>query len=454
MLIKVKNLVLNKISSGHEQSVELKRNIAVSVLIKLLSLVVGIVYMPTILTFVDKSLLGIVMTIDSFVSWLYLADVGIGNGLKNKLTESIARDDSDRAKKLVSTAYLSLFSMLFVVFVIASIAASFINWNHFLKVDIDSKQLLWSVQFVLFALLFSFGIRLINTVYQAYQLAFLNAVSELTIKIVKLIAIFIAIRLTTASLLKFILIDHSIPIIVLMGFSLVWYNTRFKNIRPSLSHFCWGEVKNITSLGLKFFWLQIASKVLFTTDSVIIARLFTTADVAVYNIARHYYSQVWMIFSFIAVPLWAAYTKAYAKEDFDWIKRITKKILTVALVLSLLILVMFIFYQPIVRLWLRGKIEIPVGLSLIMALAQIVMLLTSPFSSLINGTAKVKLSLTLAPIVILLNVPLSILFAKPLGMGPAGVIFATLVCNGTSLIISSYQYYKIVYVRSNDIWNK
>jgi O-antigen/teichoic acid export membrane protein len=446
--------IRKKIFTGHEQSIELKKNIIISVGIKLLSLALGIVYMPTILTFIDKSLLGIVMTIDSLVTWLYLADIGIGNGLKNKLTEAIAKDNKIHARQLVSTAYISLFSVLIIVFIISAIIASFINWNSFLKVDIDPKQLLWSVQFVLFSFLFSFGVRLINNVIQAHQMSFLNSISQLIIKIVKLVAIFIAIRITSASLLKYVLIDHSIPLIVFIALSIILYKTKFKDFRPSFSQFKKKEIANITSLGFKFFWIQIAAMILFSTDNIIIVRLFTTGDVAVYNIIRHYYSQAFMIFTFISVPLWTAYTKAFAREDYVWIKRITWKISKITIYLSLLILVMFIFYQPVIKFWLRGKIEVPVLLSFIMALAQILQLLVSPFTNFQNGTGKIKLSLRLSPFIIFLNIPLSILFAKPLGMGISGVIFATCICQGLSLIISYIQYDKIINQKATGIWNE
>lgn len=443
-----------KINSGHEQSVELKKNIAVSVLIKLVSLVLGLFYMPTILSFVDKSLLGIVMTIDSFVSWLYLADIGIGNGLKNKLAEAIALNNMDRAKRMVSTAYIALSSIMFVVFLIAAVAASFVNWNSVLKVDVDSHQLLWSIQFILFALLSSFAIRLINSVFQAYQMSFLNSMTALVIKLVKLLAVLVAIQLTKANILKFVLIDHSVPIIVLLGFSFVLFNGKFKSIKPSIKDFDRAEINSITGLGIKFFWIQIASMILFSTDNAIIVRIFTAGDVTVYNMIRHYYSQIFIIMTFVSVPLWSAYTKAIALDDIEWIKRITKKILVISTYLSLIILVMFIVYQPVIKFWLRGKIQVPVSLSLVMALSQIAIIYTTPFNNFINGAGKLRLSMWLSPIVIILNIPMAVLFAKPLGMGVTGVIFATLICNVASLVVNAIQYYKIVYQNAPGIWNK
>jgi len=444
----------NKILSGHEQSVELKKNVVYSIGIKFLQMALGIIYLPVVLSFVDKSTLGIVMTITSVVSWLYLSDIGIGNGFKNKFNESISSGNVEKARSITSTAYISLFSILLLISIICIVAAGFINWNVILKVDTNPNKLLWGIRFAIFALLMTFGLRLINKIIQAHQLNYLNNILELIIKILKLFAIFIALHITTGSFLKYIVISQSIPIIVLTVFSIILFYSKFKYYRPSIKYFEFSEVKNITSLGFKFFFIQITAVILFSTDNIIITRLFSTADVTVYNVIRQYYMNIWTIFTFISVPLWPAYTKAYTKKDFKWIKRITKKILKISFILSGIILIMLLVYKPVIKIWLQGKIEVPLLLAIFMALAQIIMLITCPFSAFINATGKLKLSLRLAPIAAIVNIPLSILFAKPLGMGTAGVIFATCVCNGASMIISSIKYYKIVYKQEDSIWTQ
>ena len=194
--------------------------------------------------------------------------------------------------------------------------------------------------------------------------------------------------------------------------------------------------------------------VLFTTDNIIITRLFSTADVTVYNMARHYYSQAHTIFSFVSAPMWTAYTKAFVREDFAWIKSITKKLTKIGTALAVLIVIMYIFHKPVIRFWLRGKIELPILLAIFMGLSIMLQIFVAPFSLFINGTGKIKLSMILSPIVIVLNIPLSILFAKPLGMGIAGVIAGTAVCNFASLIVSFIQYHKIVNHKATGIWNQ
>lgn len=448
------DFIKSRTLSGHEQSVELKKNIVYAIGVKILALIVGLVYMPTVLSYVDKSLLGIVLTIDSIIHWLVITDMGIGMGLRNKFAGAVGLNQKEYARRLVSTAYFTFGALIIIIGIIGLGVSHFLDWNKILKLDHNSNELSLTVNFIFITFLITFWLKTINTLVNAHQRSYLNSFVELISKVSKLIVLMLAIRFTVPSLFRFAVIDHTLPILVLIVFSLLMFTTLLRDYRPSPSCFSRNEIRSITNLGFKFFWIQIAALILYATDNLIIARLFDVSEVTTYNIARHYYNQAYTIFTFVSIPLWSAYAKAFARQDYEWIKRITKKILTISATLCVLIMFMFMVSKPVIHFWLRGKVSVPTLLSLIMAMSIGTMLLTNPFVSFINGSGKIKLSLMLSPIIVVLNIPMSIFFAKYAGMGIAGVIFATLLCNIASLILSSIQYYKIVYRHSEGIWNK
>ena len=82
--------------------------------------------------------------------------------------------------------------------------------------------------------------------------------------------------------------------------------------------------RNLMSIGLVFFIIQIGAIVLFSTN-IIITQIFGPKDVTVFNVTFKLFSVVTMVFSIIVVPLWSAYTDAYARNDFDWIKSTLSK---------------------------------------------------------------------------------------------------------------------------------
>ena len=72
----------------------------------------------------------------------------------------------------------------------------------------------------------------------------------------------------------------------------------------------------------------------------------------------------------------------------------------------------------------------------------------------INGVGKVQLQTVGSIIGALFNIPLSYFFAKTCGLGPSGVILASLICIGYGPILAPIQFKKIINGNANGIWNK
>ena len=108
----------------------------------------------------------------------------------------------------------------------------------------------------------------------------------------------------------------------------------------------------------------------------------------------------------------------------------------------------------IYNLWVGNDIIIPNLLSLIMAFHVVSSMFLQLFSMYLNGAGKIKLQLILGISVAILNIPLSIVFAKYFKMGVSGVIMATFVCNLISLTFLPVQYKKLINQTAKGIWNE
>ena len=102
-------------SQGHERTLTAKKNIAISFVLKGVSIVIGFVFLPLTINYINPTNYGIWLTLSSIISWFAFFDVGLGNGLKNKLSESIAHGDLTKSRIYVSTTY-GLLTMLSVFF--------------------------------------------------------------------------------------------------------------------------------------------------------------------------------------------------------------------------------------------------------------------------------------------------------------------------------------------------
>ena len=78
------------------------------------NVLVGLLLVPLTLHFVSSETYGIWLALSSIVAWFSFFDIGINNGLKNRLTEALAHQDMVLAKKYVSTTY-ALMVLIFMV---------------------------------------------------------------------------------------------------------------------------------------------------------------------------------------------------------------------------------------------------------------------------------------------------------------------------------------------------
>ena len=82
------------------------------------SIAISLLLVPLTLSYLNEYEYGVWLTLSSVLSWIYILDIGLGNGLRNKLTEAIALDDLKLAKIYVSTTFYSLTFIVIVIYAV------------------------------------------------------------------------------------------------------------------------------------------------------------------------------------------------------------------------------------------------------------------------------------------------------------------------------------------------
>jgi O-antigen/teichoic acid export membrane protein len=443
------------LSEGGKRTTRAYKNIFYSFLIKGISIVSQFVMVPLTLNYLDKMQYGIWLTIASLVSWFSFFDIGIGNGLRNKLAESLAKKEFFLAKTHVSTAYFLVFGIFFVLIVLFWFINPYLNWASILNTPPAlGRELAKIVLFVFTIFCLRFVLVLIGNILYAYQQPALNNLMNPLGNILSLIVIYILTITTKSSLFLVAVTFSTIPLIVLLAFNIFFFAGRFRDISPGIRFINLKHSKDLLGLGLQFFIIQVASLVLFTSSNIILAQLFGPSEVTVYNIAFKYFTVISMIYGIIMTPFWSAFTEAYVKQDLDWIRITIKKMEYVAYGLIAVSLIMFVVAKPVYSFWIGNSVTIPTSMNLVLCLFVITSLLGSPYNTFINGTGKIRLQLYTAVISILITIPLAIVLGKNFHLGSTGVVLATLVTTLPTMILWRIQYKKILSGVATGIWNK
>lgn len=445
---------------GHERTVKAKKNIIASVFIKGLSIIVGFLIMRVNLNYLDETKYGIWVTLYAFIAWFAFFEIGLGDGLKNKLAEALANKKYKLAKIYVSTTYAILSIITAVIAIVFFIANYyFLDWTLLLGLEESSMSELTTLASILFGFFFlTFVIKLISVVLYADQRpAIANTFGPIG-NLFVLIIMYILTLTTEGSLIYLGWVLSVIPMIVLLMASIYFYSGEYKRIAPSYKYVKFSFAKGLLNLGVKFFLIQISALIMFQSSNFIIALYYGVKEVTPFNFAHKYFSIILMIFTIVVTPFWSAFTEAWTKKDIKWIQKTIKNLFRIWIGAVIVSIFLFLISDIFFEIWVGEEKMKTMVISTKLKLSLIIYFLLFTFGSVfnmfINGVGKLTIQMYSLLIGALMFVPISIFFIKYLHWGIESVVVASIIANFYSPFIAPIQYYKLIKNKANGIWNK
>jgi len=426
---------IQKIKSGDQDSSTVAINMIGNGICKPLSMIVSYIYVPIVMHYLGVEKYGVWATILSILSWISYFDIGIGNGLRNRLTEAIASQKQERGKKLVSSAYAMIAIIMIVAALVFIAVAQFINWHGVFgigEIDEDLTQVVCvSVAFVAT----NFVLSICKNVLYALQRATFVSVMELCTQLMNLCGVFIVSQFINGNLFAMACVYGVSMITVNAVASIITY-TRRKDVRPSIGKV---EVKTgmeLTSLGMQFFIIQICALVLFTTDNLIISRLYGAVDVTPYTSVNKLFNVISHAFTALLAPIWSSVTKAKTQNNFTWLNKLVNKLNILMVPFFCGAILLAIIFKPLAGWWLQMDLNYEHGLIALGAFYCILTMWCNTYAYIANGLELMKISMIVALVQAVVNIPLSLYFAQVWGMKNAGVLLGTVLSMFISAIIT------------------
>ncbi len=423
---------------GRTQKVN--RNISYSLIIKGFGILISLLLVPLTLDYLNPYEYGIWITLNSILTWINYFDIGLGNGLRNKLTEALAIKDYEMARTYLSTALVLLFIIALILYVLFLILSSFVSWYDILNVESSIHNLDAIVMIVMFCLCICFALRIIGTIFLSYQDTWVNDFLTFAGSFLSFVWIYILTCTSEGSLMKVAIAFSLSPVIVyIIAFPITFFKLH-KEIKPRLNAVKLKYATSLVGLGIQFFSLQLSGLVIFATSNFIISKLFSPAEVTPYNIAFKYCNLIVMGFSIIISPLWSAITDAYIRKDVKWIILNMNKMIKIWCLCSLTLLLMVLISQPIFHIWIGYDVLISYSLCLSLAIYSSIYMWSILFAAYSNGTGMLKIQMITMSVGAILFIPIAIFVAKYIGLiGIAYSMGTALLIPGIALAIE-YKY--------------
>lgn len=409
---------------------------------KAVNIVVALLSVPLLLNYLGNGNYGIWLTVFSFLGWVNILDIGVGNGLKIKLSKLIAVKDYECSNSYIATSYFIL--GIIVLFLAAILMIPVMYFEPSLYLDISSSSELEvqgmiaiSLCFIALNMYLSLYKAILFSLHKSYLVEFTQVVGQcLSLGVIffwgvgwdsKLI--FVAVTLT------------AIPCIVSMVATFFIF-FRSQNLTLSLRNVKLSLITDVISVGGRMLFIQLSLLVMLSTDNLIISNLLSSEDVVVYSVVNRYFLIFITLWYLLLGPMWPLFSDAYYNSDFKWIRTAFINIRKSYLMLSVLMTISVFLFDYIVDIWLDGKIVVQKSLVLAFFFFTLVRIFTELYSTYLNAISSLNLQMVLMGAGALFNVPLSIYFVVSLNLGLVGVIAATLVCFFPMAVLFPWSAYR------------
>ena len=415
---------------------------------KVISVITMLISVPLTLHYLGSERYGMWMTISSVVLMLGFADLGMGLGLMNSISEAHGKEDRRAAAHYVSSAFFMLTGMAVLILAAFALAYPHIPWARLFNVKTPLAAL--EVGPALAALVACFALNLplgvVQRVQTGYQEGFVISLWESLGKVLGLIGVLVVIYYQ-GGLVWLVLAVAGAPLLAALLNSLVLFAYQRPWLVPRWNNATIFGANKIFRIGLLFFLLQLAMTIGVNSDNIILAKMMGPEAVTQYSIPQKLFLIPIVILTFLIGPLWPAYSEAIARREFAWVKITFSRSVVLGLGISIpMSLLLVLFGHKIITLWVGGNFQTSFSLLVGLGLWAAIIPLTGSCSMLFNAAGVIKFQLICHLSMGLSNLLLSIALVYWIGI--AGVIYGSLISYCVFVLAPSVIYYKRSFLTS------
>lgn len=422
----------------------MKVNVICTAIVKIVALVINLAMTPAYMNYFDnQETLGVWYTILSIITWILACDMGIGNGLRNKLTEAIAKKNKIMQKRYISSAYIFMFGNAGVILLILIIMIGTVDWNKILNIDdyiISNQDLKRVIIILIVSIILQFVLRLITSICYALQQSFLPGFFALCTSIMMCIYVMVSNKFglfhnDLYALSWNYFIASNLPLFMA---TVMIFGKKLKDVRPSINYFSRKYAFDTLKLGGTFLWLQLMAFLLCNTDNYLVELLFGNAFVVEYQLYFRVFTLANSAVAMLMTPMWSAVTKANSENNYEWLKKSYKVTKIIGLIFIIGELCIVPFTQIIFNIWLgNNTIFVNNEICILFAVLGSLMIWSNVITNIVNGLGILKLQTITVTIGAFINVPLAIVFSK-LFDSYTSIIYANIISYIPYIVLQTY----------------
>lgn len=409
--------------STAKRSKKLKANIIISVILKGLGTILSFMLLPLTVHYLSEVEYGVWVTLFSVLNWINMLDMGIGLGLRNKLAEAVAQENISDMRSYISTGIGTMLLIGLVFLFVFHAGMQFVTMQKLFNTTLLSENELYQATYYTgFFIIVSFVLSIINQIYYAYQKAAMVGGIGITHSLIMLMVVYYLTLQPDHQLLYFVFAFGIAMISSRLTF-IWWFFKKEYMVIPRWRYFAISKVRSISKLGIRFFIIQICCIFGYTFNNFLITEFLGPECVRTFDILSKIISFSLVLQTLVTTPLWSAYTEAYVRRDYSWMRKAFWKsiYLTAGLIFS--IVIGSFFMDPLIYLWMHIRLDYSSTLLCLIGLYYAEILICNALCMILNGIGDINVQLFAWIFAAVSVVPFTYFFSCVMGMGLEGIAF-------------------------------
>ena len=399
------------------------RTITMDYLATISELLIGIFMLPFNTSHLGQSAYGLWVLTASITFYFSMLNLGYAESLVKFIAQYRAQRDLMRLNEIVSTMFFVFAGLGLLSYGIAIILAG--NLESFLNISAEQARTgRYLVLMISAYISLGFPFSVFGAIANGFQRKYLNGVIAITTAVLVAVVNVVILRLGYG-LVELVACTTAIRLLSFLGYRFTAYYV-FPGLRVSARYLRMSRLRELTGFSVYMLLIDVANKLNYATDVVVIGAFMSTAAVAVWAVAQRLTELTRRLTDQFSHTLFPVVVDSATVGDSERLRLVLLQgtRLTLAMVLPICA-VLSLLAEKVVLLWVGPQFNGSVPIIRILALVIVVRVGTSTATTLLKGAGKHRM-LTFSNLTIAItNLALSVILVGRYGL--LGVALGTVI---------------------------
>jgi O-antigen/teichoic acid export membrane protein len=399
------------------------RNISMNYVAIGVDLVIGVMMLPFNIAHLGQSTYGLWVLIASVTMYFSILDLGYGVSQVKFASEYRARRDREGLNQIVSSLFF-----FFCVIGLAAFAVGVLlsmNLERFFSLTPaqagDGRDVLLIISAYL---ALGFPASVFGGIVNGFQRHYLNGFVSIGTSIVVAV-VNLAVLSAGYGLVELVAATTTIRALSYAGYTMNAYRA-FPGLRIRLSKVRLPRLREVTGFSVFILLIDLANKVNYSTDTIVIGAFMSTAAIAVWAVAQRLIDATQTITGQLTGALFPIVVDSSALGREDRLRELFIQGTRVSLAMVIPVVTgLSLLAEPLVMAWVGPEFSGSIAVIYILAMAVAIRVGNSTATTLLKGAGRHRLLAISNVLVAILNIGFSIALVRRMGL--AGVALGTLM---------------------------